>query len=751
MKRLLIVSNRLPVTAALDGDTISFRESAGGLVTGLGTYLDSLGPTQREWLWVGWPGADIPVAREESVRERLLREHHAVPVFVDGDTMSDFYEGFCNNTLWPLFHYFQAYAVFEDRYWANYRKVNHAFCRAVLRVARPGDVIWVQDYHLMLLPHLLRERLPDVSIGFFLHVPFPSYEVFRILPARWRGQLLDGVLGADLVGFHTNEYAQHFLRCVLRLLGHEHTLGRIHVRDRVIEVDAFPMGIDYDRFHRAARAPETVERRDALRASVGGRKIIVSVDRLDYTKGILNRLEGYEHFLASCPWWHKKVVLALVVVPSREGVERYQRMKRRIDEAIGKINGRYGSLDWVPVSYQFTSLSFPELVAFYAAGDVALVTPLRDGMNLVAKEYVASRVDDRGVLILSELAGASRELGEAVTISPTTREEVAQALETALEMPVDEQAMRIRVMQERLRKFDVRRWADDFLDRIAGVREEQRRYSSGIMSGESRTALIEHYRTARKRLLLLDYDGTLVPFAPSPEAAQPSPGVIGTLSRISRRGRADLVLVSGRPRDVLDRWFAIPEINLVAEHGAWLKRSDAQDWRMMRPVRGEWKQSILPVMRAAADRLPGAFVEEKEYSLVWHYRRCDPEPGSMRAKELADGLVQLTANMDLVVVPGHRIVEVREAGISKAHAALEFLNADDYDFVFAVGDDATDEDMFRVMPEAAYSVRVGIAGTHARFNVAGYEDVLALLDRMAELDREERSVESEGRGWAPPT
>jgi trehalose 6-phosphate synthase/phosphatase len=376
---------------------------------------------------------------------------------------------------------------------------------------------------------------------------------------------------------------------------------------------------------------------------------------------------------------------------------------------------------------------------------VLLVTPVRDGMNLVAKEYVATRITPRGVLILSEMAGASRELGEAITVNPTTREEIAQALESALEMPADEQAKRIRAMQERLRKYDVRRWAEDFIERLASVREEQRAFTSGIMRAEHRNDLVERYRTAGRRLLLLDYDGTLVPFAPRPEAARPSLELIRTLEQLSVQDRTDLVLVSGRPREVLDAWFTVPTISLVAEHGAWMKRAVGGQWRMMRPLRNEWKQQVLPIMRAAADRLPGSFVEEKEYTLVWHYRQADPELGSLRAKELADSLVQLTANMDLVVAAGHRVVEVRDSAMSKAHAALEFLALGSYDLVLAIGDDATDEDMFRVLPKSAFTIRVGITGTHARFNLAGHEDVIRLLDRLVDAGRRDAVREENGR------
>jgi trehalose 6-phosphate synthase/phosphatase len=712
---------------------VAYHASAGGLASGIGSYLEAVTQRGDEAIWIGWPGGDVPPEHEATVRDVLARDHGAVPVFVDAETMSSFYEGFCNDTLWPLFHYFPSIAIFKDRYWNDYRRVNRMFCEVVTRMAGPGDVIWVHDYHLLLLPRMLKERLSENSVGFFLHIPFPSFEVFRMLPARWRDVILEGMLGADLIGFHVNEYANYFLRCVQRILGCDHTLGRVFARDHLAEADAFPMGIDYAKFHDAALSPEVVQRKDALRATVGDRKMIVSVDRLDYTKGVVNRLRGYEYFLRTCPQWRKRVVLALVIVPSRENVDEYQHMKRQIDEAIGRINGKYGSLDWTPISYQYTSLDYNDLVAFYATGDVALVTPLRDGMNLVAKEYVASCVNGRGVLILSEMAGAARELGEAIIVNPATREEIAQALQAALEMPPDEQGRRLRVMQERLRKYDVGRWARDFLDRLQRVREVQKQFASGIMTHETRHALIARYRAAPQRLLLIDYDGTLVPFERRPEAAKPPDGLLHILSRIARQRGTELVLVSGRPKDNMAAWFPDPALSIVAEHGAWIKRAGRDDWKLTRPLRSDWKQQVVPILRDAADRLPGAFVEEKDYSVVWHYRQAEPELAMVRAQELTDTLTQLTANMDLVIVPGHRTVEVRDVHVSKSQAAIEFVNGQD--FVLAIGDDVTDEDMFRALPKEAYSIRVGVVATNARFNVPGYEDVIDLLTRLVREPR----------------
>jgi trehalose 6-phosphate synthase/phosphatase len=730
-ERLVIVANRLPVTATKDGGKLSLQRSSGGLVSGLDAYLDSLKRGSREHTWIGWPGLDPPEDLRPALTARLLEEYNAHPIFVSEDEMEKFYDGFCNKTVWPLFHYFPTYASFEDDYWEHYRSVNEQYCDAVLRVIRPDDVVWIHDYHLMLLPRLLRAMRPDIAIGFFLHIPFPSFEVFRLLPPRWRAGILEGLLGADVIGFHTHDYTQYFLHCVLRILGHEHTLGRMVVDDRLVLADTFPMGIDYTRYHDAASDPGVVLEREALRRTFAGQKIVISVDRLDYSKGILDRLRGFGKFLEMCPEWHKRVVLVLVLVPSRVGVDRYRQMKKRIDEFVGMLNGQYGTTDWTPICYQYHSLSFRELIALYAAGDVALVTPLRDGMNLVAKEYIAARGGSGGVLILSEMAGASRELGEALIISPTDSDEIVAALKTALEMPMSEQVKRNLATQERLERYNVVRWAEDFLDKLAGTRHEQSKFRARVMGSRSEDRMISSYRTAQRRLLLLDYDGTLVPFSKQPEAAVPGTDLLAALKRIGADSKTDLVVVSGRPRSVLEKWFAGLPLSLIAEHGAWIRRAEDTPWRLIKPLRADWKEHLLPILRLAADRLPGAYVEEKEFSLVWHYRRADRELASIREKELTDSLVQMTANMDLTVVQGHRIVEVRNAGVSKGSAALEVLS-DEYDFVLAVGDDSTDEDMFRVLPESSYSIRVGLVGTHARFNVPGSSDVQRLVQRLAE-------------------
>ncbi|RJP74063.1 MAG: bifunctional alpha,alpha-trehalose-phosphate synthase (UDP-forming)/trehalose-phosphatase [Candidatus Zixiibacteriota bacterium] len=731
--RIIIVSNRLPIAVTETEGKLDLKPSVGGLVSGLNAYLDSLELSSfagADHLWIGWPGGTIRERNKKELEARALAEFKAQPVFISEKTMDKFYHGFSNKTIWSLFHYFPAYTSYDEDFWTEYVHVNELFCQAVLQAYRPGDVIWIHDYHLMLLPALLRRDLPDASIGFFLHIPFPSFEIFRLLPARWRAEILEGLLGADLIGFHTHDYTQYFLRCVLRILGHEQNVGQVMAGGRIIRADTFPMGIDFTRYQHAADDLEIQEERDRLRSILGDSRVILSVDRLDFTKGILNRLQGYETFLRDNPHWHGRVVLIMVVVPSRTGVERYQIMKRQIDELVGKINGKYSSLNWTPVIYQYKSLSFKPLTALYGVADVALVTPLRDGMNLVAKEYVAARPDRTGVLILSELAGVAKELGEAVIINPNHIEEITEALRTALEMPVPEQIRRNTIMQTRLKRYNVVRWADDFLIRLRELKDEQRVFNARFLSRHLRDRIVSDFRDSRRSLLLLDYDGTLSKFAEDPLLVPPSADVIDMLRRL-REGGTDVVIISGRDRQTLQVWFGMLDLGLVAEHGVWI-RPVGNEWNLVIRVTADWKPLVIPLMEMYCDQLPGSFIEEKEYGVSWHYRKADPEPAAQRAKELIDDLVNLTANAQIQVLQGAKVVEVKSAGVSKGTAAAWFLARGEYDFILAAGDDWTDEDLFSAVPASAYTLKVGATQSHARFHLRGVPDVIALLRDLAD-------------------
>ncbi len=731
--RLLIVSNRLPVTVVNEG-TLRLQESVGGMATGLKAYLDSANAVSKfdkfDSIWVGWPGATVKGQRRGQLKSALISEFKAYPVFLSETAMEKFYHGFCNRTIWPLFHYFPSYAIYEEDYWNNYELVNEEFCKEILNIIEPNDLVWIHDYHLMLLPKMLRDKAPEAAIGFFLHIPFPSYEIFRLLPSRWRKAILEGMLGADLIGFHTHDYTQYFARCVLRIAGQEHNMGRIKVGNRLVKIDTFPMGINFDKFHSAANSPEVAREIEEIRRTLPACKVVLSVDRLDYTKGILNRLKGYEAFLSRFPNWHGKVTLVAIVVPSRVKVEHYQQMKRQIDELVGKINGRFGSVNWTPILYSYKYLPFEQLIALYKASDIALITPLRDGMNLIAKEYIAAKTDGTGVLILSEMAGASKAMGEAIIINPSNVEEIADAIGIALKMPEEEQIKRNEILRARIKSSDVVQWAEDFITETLEVKKEQERLSAKTIDLSRCDDLKENYRRAKKRLLLLDYDGTLVPFSNDPKIASPGKKLLETLKALSEDSRNEVVLISGRDKALLQKWFGKLNLSLMAEHGAWIKKKK-DGWYMSKPLSSSWKPMVLPIMKRYAERLPGAFVEEKEYSLVWHYRSADPEVAAVKVSEIVDDLVNFTAKIDVQVLQGNKIVEVRNAGINKGVALMSWMSENSFEFILAVGDDSTDEDMFRVLPETAYSIKVGNSESCARFRLKNQNSVLDLLDKLA--------------------
>lgn len=723
-ERLIVVSNRLPVTVHQIDGGFEYTPSVGGLATTLNALRDEM-----EMVWIGTPGINLESPQAfERVAGDLQERFDSVPLQLSADEFDRYYLGFSNGCVWPLFHYFPQFAHYDQQEWVAYRDVNERFCEKVLEHAAPDDTIWVHDYHLMLLPELIRRELPDAIIGFFLHIPFPSYEIFRTLP--WREEILRGLLGSDLIGFHSYGYARHFLSSLLRIVGLDQDFGRVNLGDRTIRVDTFPLGVDVERFAGAKDLPEVQEELEDLQDQVAGRKVILSVDRLDFTKGILERMQAFARFLATHEEWHGKVSLITLLVPSRTQVPEYQQLKKQVDETIGRINGEFGLPGWTPITYLYRFLPFEKLSPLYLLADVALVTPLRDGMNLVAKEYIAARTDDTGVLILSETAGAAAEMGEAIIVNPHDEEMIVGALEQALTMPMDEQMERNRVMRARLRRYDTHRWAADFMAQMESLRDVRRSNLPRRLRNDLRESLLEAYRSSGKRLLLLDYDGTLVPFAPTPEAASPDDELIAILKELEGDEKNRVVVISGRDAETLENWLGTTRIDLVAEHGARYRKDGDGQWNEAEEITvGNWKDELRPVFDVFVDRTPGALLEEKGHALVWHYRRAEPGLGSQRAAELTETLEGYVANTSLHILQGHKVVEVKPSMVSKGRAAQPWLlEKPGYDFMLAVGDDVTDEALFDRLPEAGWSVKVGIpARSKARFFVSDPAEVRQLL------------------------
>ena len=724
--KTIIVSNRLPIKIKREEGELKYETSEGGLATGLGSIYKQGGN-----IWIGWPGLHLESEAEEEEVAQELKKENMSPVFLTETEIKEYYEGFSNETLWPTFHYFPQYSVYEQVFWDAYEKVNQKFCDQVIKLAEPGDTIWVHDYQLLLLPQMIRERLPESSVGFFQHIPFASFEIFRLLP--WRRPLLSGILGADLIGFHTYDDMRHFLSSVSRILGLGSANGLIDTGNRTVMVDAIPMGIDYERYASVATSEETKDNVRHLRKAYGEQKMILSIDRLDYSKGIPQRLLAFENFLHNHPEWHEKVVLVMVVVPSRDQVERYKELKVEVDELVGRINSAHSTITWIPIKYFYRSFPLEELSAFYSWADVALVTPLRDGMNLVCKEYVASKHDQTGVLILSEMAGASRELSESILINPNNVNQITEAIFTALTMEEEEQKAHIGKMQKTLQKYNIHHWVDLFMNRLSYIKNKQMALATSQLDQAERNYLKLRYQASQNRLIFLDYDGTLAPFRNDPQRAEPDEELLYLLKELTADPKNRVVIISGRDRDTLGRWLADLNLDMIAEHGVWIKES-GQSWQMIQPITNEWKKEIRPIMELHVSRTPGSLLEEKDYSLVWHYRRVETGLGELRASELISHLSYIASSINLQVMEGDQVVEIKNTEVNKGKAAFRWIETFPHDYVMAIGDDKTDEDTFKAMPDNAFTIKVGNARSAAKYYVDSFLDVRTLLQLLLDVE-----------------
>ena len=538
MSKTIILSNRLPLQVSVESGKLEITPSVGGLATGLKSFHKD-----GNSIWIGWSGLtedEIPENLKEEVIKKA-REEACIAVNLTADEIEGFYYGFSNRGIWPLFHYFMEFTEWDTNQWETYQNVNRKYALAILEHYEEGDVIWVHDYQLLLVPNMIREQQPNATIGFFNHIPFPSYEVFRTMP--WREEILKGMLGADLIGFHTYDYERHFLSSVRRILRLQVDFNIINLPERIVKVDSFPMGIDYDKFEKAAlknnalkaeKKSDLQQKLDQHQQSAPGAKLILSIDRLDYTKGIANRIRAFEYFLEKYPQYIEKVRLVMLAVPSRSGVPQYQLLKKEIDELVGRINGKFATVNWTPIWYFYRSMPFENLIDLYTSCDIALITPIRDGMNLVAKEFIATRTDKNGVLILSEMAGAAQEMSEALLINPNNYSQISDAIVQAIQMPPEEQEKRVSILQKRLKRYNVEKWAKDFMNALEKTKENGRVFQAKLISETIEQEIIGKFKKAKNRILFLDYDGTLVNFVNNPEHAFPDESLIRLIHSLTK-------------------------------------------------------------------------------------------------------------------------------------------------------------------------------------------------------------------------
>jgi len=732
MVKNVIVSNRLPIQLSKLENSFDITSSSGGLATGVNSIRDD------NSVWIGWSGVKSEefTTKSNNHIKKILREQNLIKVELSSVEIENYYYGLSNKSLWPLFHYFIDYSKFNDDHWDTYFQVNKKFCDVVVSNVEKNGTVWVHDYQLMLLPKMIRDLRPDLSIGFFLHIPFPSYEIFRIFPRR--KELLEGILGADLVGFHTYNYERHFLSSIKRILRKEVNFNRISHDSREIAVNTFPMGIDYEKFHNAAKIHERLKKSqesnlkkqlDLHKKSSQKGKLILSIDRLDYTKGIINRVKAFEIFLEKYPQYLGKVRLVMLTVPSRSDVSDYKNLKKETDELVGRINGKFATVNWTPIWYYYRAMNFDDLIDLYMNSDIAMITPLRDGMNLVAKEFVSTRVNLDGVLILSEMAGASIELFDSILVNPFDLDQMSESILKALEMPASEQKRRMLTMQKRLSRYTVQRWAKDFINSLSKKSSINLEKETIEINKTIEKTIYKKFKKSFKKVLFLDYDGTLVKFNNDPELAVPNKNLLKLLKSINLKDKTEVFIVSGRDQFFLDKWFGKLNINLVAEHGNFIKYSDSSKWFSKNNDDLEWKNDVSPIFESFTDNTPGTFIENKKNTLVWHYRKTDPELAKRRIMELKTVLSSLISE-NISVIDGNKALEVTNLSINKGNIINELLSNENYDFIFCCGDDASDEYMFNALPENSISIKVGEKNTLAKYFVKNSDKIKSILSNF---------------------
>lgn len=736
MKRLFVISNRLPMEATTINGEKELQAITGGFHHGLQGFHNTY-----DIKWVGRGGVNIDeISEAEKIKlDNQFRKNNCIPVYLEKALREAFLEGFCDHTLWPLFNYFTQFASYDPQQWEAFVQVNQTFADTIERYVTEEDIIWIHDYHLMLVPAMLRKKKLKVSIGYFQHIPFPSFEVFRLLP--WRMELLEGILAADLIGFHIYDYQRHFMSSVRRLLGHETIFNRIRLGERIVKIDAFPKGIDYEYFNTTAKALSKRKEQDQSNVQKAiqeyyskgeNRKIILSIERLDYTKGLKDRVKAFEMFLNLHPEYLEKVSLFLYIEPSREKVSDYKSLKRQMDEMVGRINGKYGTISWMPIWYFYRAIDRKERIELYSHADIALITPTRDGMNLNAKEYIASRVEQDGVLILSEMAGAAKELGESLIVNPNNRNEVAQTIYRAINMPLNEQKERMIELQKRLEIYNDKRWANDFLTGLLDVKDLQKKHFTEKINDQISNEILAKYRAAEKRIIFLDYDGTLTGFHNDPQMAMPDEELYAIVENLVAEKNNTVVIISGRDKETLSKWFEkYDRLAFIAEHGVWHKNPQGE-WGMSNQIEKDWMEIIEPLLQNFVDRTPRSFIEYKNYSLVWHYRHSDPDMGQQRAWELKEDLKNYIANLNLEIMDGDKVIEIKNAGINKGRAAHNKIGGQKFDFMLAIGDDWTDEYTFKALPDTATTIKVGTKSTSAKYYLNDVPDVRKLLAKLEE-------------------
>lgn len=726
--KLLVISEHLPIFVEKQDDTIKLSNRADGVCAAIDSIYGGY-----ESLWFGQCNKNKTIlddTEKTSLMDKLLKEHNLHPIFFDNGYDDELNKEFCTKTLRPLFHYFVETTEYREDWWEAYQKYNQLYYEKIKDHINENDTIWVHDYQLLLLPSIIRRDFPDITIGFFLHIPFPSFELFRMIP--WRKELLEGLLGADQIGFHTYEYTRHFQSSVFRILGYESKMGNIQIHNRLIHTDSFSLGIDFEKYSKLKKDEEIISRINTLSEQYYNYKIILSIDRLDYTRGILNKISLIESFFTRLPEFRNKVIFQIHIGSPYGLDDSIVKLKDDVEKRVAQCNDKFKTKSWSPIFYSYKYLPINELIALYNIADILLVSSIRDGLNLLTKEYLAARRIKTGVLVLSEFIGGARELSQALLFNPNSSKDFIQTITTALTMPENQQNESYRNLISGLERNTAMRWAVAFMEGLKVIKLKQAEIKARIFDSKTRTRLITDFHTASKRLIIIDYNGTLVPLTEHSERKSPNEDCIDILRTLAHDKKNTIVIISDNEMKYLDKWFNNINIDLIAASDIAYKISK-NSWKTLEILSNEWKEEVRPILDKFIIRTPGAHIEEKKYLMTWYYDKANNELGEIRSRELVEDLTSYTASNRLQINEGQRSVEIKNAGLYKGRILNTYFEKKDWDFILAVGDDWTNEPMFHMLPDQAYSIRIGISATEAKYNLKKQSDFIDLLKFMANI------------------
>ncbi|XP_057506889.1 probable alpha,alpha-trehalose-phosphate synthase [UDP-forming] 7 [Actinidia eriantha] len=796
--RMIIVANQLPLKAKRrqDNKGWNFSWDEDSLLLQLKDGL----PEDMDVLYVGSLRVDVDPIEQDDVAQILLDRFKCVPTFLPPNILARFYDGFCKKLLWPLFHYMLPYSAdngrrFDRSMWEAYVSANKMFAQKVTEVLNPeDDFVWIHDYHLMVLPSFLRRRFIRLRIGFFLHSPWPSSEMYRTLPVR--EEILKSLLNSDLIGFHTFDYARHFLSCCSRMLGLEYQSKRGYIGleyyGRTVGVKIMPVGIHMGQIESVMKLADKERKVEELRQKFEGRTVFLGVDDTDIFKGINLKLLAMEQMLMQHQKWQGRAVLVQIANPARGKGIGLEEIQAEIQENCKRINEKFGKPGYEPIILIDRPVSASEKIAYYSIAECVVVTAVRDGMNLTPYEYIACREGKFGtesssdvsgpkksMLVVSEFIGCSPSLSGAIRVNPWNVEATAEAMNEAISMDEAEKQLRHEKHYRYVSTHDVAYWSRSFMqdmERTCADHFRRKCWGIGLGFGFRVVALdpnfrklsidviVSDYIKAKSRAILLDYDGTVMP--QNSINKTPSAEVISILNRLCGDPRNIVFIVSGRGRESLNKWFSpCGKLGIAAEHGYFLRWPQNKEWEICSPSSEfGWMQMAEPVMKLYTEATDGSSIERKESALVWQYRDADPGFGYSQAKEMLDHLESVLANEPVAVKSGQFIVEVKPQGVSKGQVAEKIFssmaeNGKRVDFVLCIGDDRSDENMFEIIGNAVssnilsaytsiFACTVGQKPSKAKYYLDDTTEVISMLDSLAEATDSPVSSEDETDDFA---